>query len=194
MTLLTSCSWGHFIPVFRVYFSKKVLIKTKIGVDDQRLLLPLKTVMFKTFFPTESGQCIFWFSHFCVIHCISSRNLVAFFFFREMGLSINTMEESMQPNMNTILSICIGGTFGLMMNIFHQVSLTSVLWPWVQLGKLRNFWFCFRLMVWGNNFLLSFLRKQSELVGFFSSGFAWRESFLSKATYLHLNTYPNISR
>lgn len=90
-----------------------------------------------------------------------------FSFCREMGLSINTMEESMQPNMNTILSTCIGGTFGLMMNIFHQVSLMSVLWPWVQLGKLRNFWFCFHLMVWENNFLLSFLRKQSELVVFF---------------------------
>ncbi|XP_023783334.1 WD repeat-containing protein 25 isoform X3 [Cyanistes caeruleus] len=38
-----------------------------------------------------------------------------------MDLVIRKMEESMQPNMNSILSVCIGDTFDLMMNIFSQV-------------------------------------------------------------------------
>lgn len=151
MTLLTFCSWGHFFPVFRVYFSKKVSIENKIRGDDQRLL-PLKTVMFKTF-QTEWSQCIFLiftFLHFTLY-------LIAFFFFffsffwREMDLATKKMEESMQPNMNSILGMCIGGTFDLM-NIFSQIWLMSVLWSWVQFGKLRNFWFCFHLVVWGINF------------------------------------------
>lgn len=43
-----------------------------------------------------------------------------------MDLAIKKMEESMQPYMNSILSMWIGGTFDLMMSIFSQVWLTSV--------------------------------------------------------------------
>lgn len=108
------------------------------------------------------------FTFYIVFDCFF---LFFFFLFLKRNGSSYKEDGSMQPNMNSILGMCIGGTFDLM-NIFSQIWLMSVLWSWVQFGKLRNFWFCFHLVVWGINFKWSVLRKQSESVFFFSA-FAW---------------------